>query len=492
MFTNSGMIAGGAGASGGISAYATGGNGGAGGAGVQFTASGATLTNSGTIEGGAGGIAGISEYATSGSEGAGGAGIVGANLTVINSGEIIGGLSGDGSTLADAIDFTGGVNSLMLLAGFMITGDVVAYSAADALVLGGSTNGTFDVSQIGATAQYEGFGVFEKTGSSTWTLTDSTTAVTPWAINGGTLAVSTDNNLGDPSGGLSFAGGTLQFLSGFITSRAITLNTGGGTFDTDGNNATLAGLIGGTGGLTKTGAGMLTLSDTNSYSGGTSLDGGTLDLAALGAAGTNMITFAAGIGILKIEAAALSAHTFGNTIHSLGVGDVIDLTALAFATGATAIFNAGTHTLSVTSNGVIDTLTLTNPEFTTFVAISDGTGGTEVELITQAGQTYIAGTPGHALTSGNGSVLLDGSLLQNQTITAGNGNDAALAGSNDTVTLGNGNDVVVAGSSNTITLGNGADTVTAGANSIITLGNGNDNVTADQTVRSSWVTAMTP
>jgi VCBS repeat-containing protein len=113
---------------------------------------------------------------------------------------------------------------------------------------------------------------------------------------------------------------------------------------------------------------------------------------------------------------------------------------------------------------------------------TDGDGGSATSsltiTITQAGQTYIAGTPGQALTSGNGSVFLDGSLLQNQTITAGNGNDAVIAGSNDTITLGNGNDVVDAGDSNTIKLGNGTDTVTAGVNSTLTLGNGADTVTA--------------
>ena len=75
------------------------------------------------------------------------------------------------------------------------------------------------------------------------------------AINGGTLAVAADANLGAAAGGLAFGGGTLQFLSGFTTNRAVTLSAGGGTFDTNGNNATLAGAIGGTGGLTKLGAG---------------------------------------------------------------------------------------------------------------------------------------------------------------------------------------------------------------------------------------------
>src|SRR5215470_1030630 len=79
-------------------------------------------------------------------------------------------------------------------------------------------------------------------------------------VNGGTLAVSADNNLGDNSGSLAFGGGALQFLSGFISNRAVTLNSGGGTFDTNGNNATLGGTIGGAGSLTKIGTGTLTVS----------------------------------------------------------------------------------------------------------------------------------------------------------------------------------------------------------------------------------------
>ena len=91
--------------------------------------------------------------------------------------------------------------------------------------------------------------------------------------------------------------------------------------------------------------------------------------------------------------------------------------------------------------------------------------------------SFIVGTPGQPLKSGNGSVFLDGSLLQNQSITAGNGMDAVIAGSNDTISLGNGSDNVAAGSGCTIKLGNGSDTVTAGANSTVTLGNGPDTVT---------------
>jgi fibronectin-binding autotransporter adhesin len=107
-----------------------------------------------------------------------------------------------------------------------------------------------------------------KVGLGTLTLSGTNTHSGGTTINGGVLAISADTNLGAAAGGLAFGGGTLRFLSSFITNRAITLNAGGGTFDTNaGTGSTLGGTIGGIGGLTKTGAGALTLLGTNNYTG---------------------------------------------------------------------------------------------------------------------------------------------------------------------------------------------------------------------------------
>jgi uncharacterized protein with beta-barrel porin domain len=203
-YTNAITISGGMGGAGGSGQGATsaGGNGGAGGIGVLFTNAG-TLSNSGSINGGSGGAGGTG-LGANGSAGAGGAGVVGAGLTVINSGSITGGLSGNGVTRANAITFTGGTNTLELRPGSSITGNVVAFSTADTLALGGSGSATFDVSQIGSSAQYQGFGVFQKTGSSIWTLTGTNTAALSWAINAGTLIV-----------------------NGSIANSAVTVNSGG-------------------------------------------------------------------------------------------------------------------------------------------------------------------------------------------------------------------------------------------------------------------------
>ncbi|ESZ68131.1 autotransporter [Mesorhizobium sp. L103C119B0] len=224
-----------------------------------------------TIIGGGGGQAGTA--------GDGGSGIKGANIAVINAGTITGGAvgAGGGTPIAGkAIQFTGGVNSMEIQAGSNITGNVVAFSNADSFKLGGDANASFDVSQIGAGAKYDGFGLYEKTGSSTWTLTGTTTAITPWTLSGGILQISSDGNLGAPSGGLTFNGGTLQTTADITSDRSVAL-TGNGTFLTDPSTTlTLSNVVSGAGGLTKAGGGTLVLTGINTYAGGPTITAGTL------------------------------------------------------------------------------------------------------------------------------------------------------------------------------------------------------------------------
>jgi autotransporter-associated beta strand protein len=199
---------------------------------------------------------------------------------------------------------------------------------------------------------------------------------------------------------ITAAGGSVDFSfdTGHLNNHKISVGSiaGAGTYKlgrdqlTVGSNnhsTTVSGAIidgGNNGGihasLVKTGMGTLKLSHHNTYTGGTILKAGALDLAAVHAAGTKAISFSANKQVLKIENAALSHHALTNAIKTFGSSDVIDLTGLHFVHGATAIFNPHNHLLTVKSGQAVDHLTLFSPQTHIFKAVSDGHGGTKVVL----------------------------------------------------------------------------------------------------------------
>jgi len=178
---------------------------------------------------------------------------------------------------------------------------------------------------------------------------------------------------------------------------------GGGTYQLGRNHLTVGsngfsrtvsgavedgGYSGGSGGsLIKVGKGTLKLSHAhNTYSGGTRLKDGGLDIAAVDAAGAGAISFA-GTATLKIEKAAFTGHVFANPIDafgkydlSFGAHDVIDLAGFAFHKSASATWHAASRHLTVKSGSGTDTFTLHSPAGTHFDVAGDGHGGTKVTL----------------------------------------------------------------------------------------------------------------
>ncbi|WP_148043732.1 beta strand repeat-containing protein [Paracoccus methylarcula] len=250
---------------------------GSGGAGLRLSGGG-NVINAGTIQGGDGGkhSRGGGFSGPTGGTGSGGAagfvsdvpirseggvGIIGADMTIINSGLIAGG-TGYFYEQANAITFTGGTNRLELRDGYSFTGNVVASGMSNTLALGGDTSPAepFDLSKVvdtgtaDATDEFIGFEQFEKTGTSTWALTG--TGNQDWTIEAGMLVGNTD----------SF-GGDLTFASG-VGARGVTFEqTDAGTY---------AGKISGAGDLNKLDAGTLTLTGVNDVDGNVSVNGGTL------------------------------------------------------------------------------------------------------------------------------------------------------------------------------------------------------------------------
>jgi len=114
----------------------------------------------------------------------------------------------------------------------------------------------------------------------TLVLTAANTYSGDTTINGGVLSVSSDANLGAASNALALDGGTLQITGTTFnsTARTLTLGSAGGGFSIAdaGNTFTVAQSLGGSGGLSKLGAGTLVLTGNNTYSGGTTVSAGTL------------------------------------------------------------------------------------------------------------------------------------------------------------------------------------------------------------------------
>ncbi|RWC99206.1 MAG: autotransporter outer membrane beta-barrel domain-containing protein [Mesorhizobium sp.] len=334
---NMGLVQGGTGASG------------SGGAGVDFGGPGAatTLTNHGTIRGGpaASGSGGIGVYVRNGAgqiintgtiEGGGpGGGAIAANgaavsIDIVNSGTIRAGAGADAIGWLPSVMPTTGVIRLELQDGSQIFGNVVANATAttDRLRLSGTGFSILDGS-IGSAGQYRNFDIFEKTGSGTWALTADNTATTNWDIQQGTLQLGNGGTSGSIIGDVVNAG-TLAF------NRSDVLTYGG--------------VISGTGTVSQIGSGTTILTGANNYSGGTTVNAGTLQVAADGNLGAASGNLSFGGGTLHTTASFSTARAVqlnGNGGFDTAAGTQLDVTGKV--TGAGTLIKNGTGTLNVTS-----------------------------------------------------------------------------------------------------------------------------------------------
>lgn len=185
-------------------------------------------------------------------------------------------------------------------------------------------------------------------------------------------------------------------LNGNITNSASDL-----TFTGSGNIQVLGSIGGGTGGLVKSGAGTLTLANANTYSGGTSVNAGTLlvtDANALGTTGTVAIATASTLS-LNIGTATLANS---DTLTMAGTASLINASTSGTTTFNNAIVQsaAGTKVISTTNAGAVFLLTggITN---TTALLSFTGAGDTTVNGV-------IGGDVGGLTKSGTGTLTLAG------------------------------------------------------------------------------------
>ena len=211
-----------------------------------------------------------------------------------------------------------------------------------------------------------GGGGLIKYGNGTLTLTGPNTYSGGTTIAGGALNISADAALGNASGPAVFAGnGTLQFGSAMAPDRAFTLNVGcNGTIDTQSYSVVLGGQISGSGGLTKIGYGMLSLSATSNYSGGTTLSQGTLAVTGALTGGGNIQVDA---GTTLIAASLVQGSVTGQAGASIvATGNL----TLGDSTSFTGFNHAGTLTVGA------NTVTLNSRGFANLGSLTTIGGGT--------------------------------------------------------------------------------------------------------------------
>ncbi|HVE44129.1 MAG TPA: autotransporter-associated beta strand repeat-containing protein, partial [Gammaproteobacteria bacterium] len=417
-----------------------------------------------------------------------GATILNAGILSINADARLG--TAPGSATPGQLTFNGG--TLQTTASFTLNAN-----RGTALSAGGGTFSTDPATTLIYNGIIAGAGTLTKAGTGTLTLGVATNTYSGATnINAGTLSIDADARLGTAPGTptpgqLTFNGGTLLTTAPFIlnANRGITLNAGGGTLSTN-LALTYNGIIAGTGALTKTASGTLTLGGVNTYSGATTINTGTLAIAADSGLGTapgsptvGQLTFNG--GILQTTATFTLDSNRGITL-SAGGGTFLTDPATTLTYGGViastgALTKAATGTLILSGSNTYSGTTTINGgggviELQTNGTLGNGVGGVTVNSgtalnlnltgATIANAIAISGTGisnGGALRNITGSNQLTGSI----TITGGAARINSDAG---TLTLaptvsgivGPGAALTVGGSGNTTINTNGINTSTGG------------------------------
>ncbi len=370
--------------------------------------------------------------------------------------------SGNSSTTRN-IDWQGTTGGLSLDSSgagsvqFLGSGNLRSANGIATLTVTGTSTGANKLSQTVNDGPTSGATSVSKTAAGTWTLAGANghsggTTLTAGLLNlgnasalgSGTFTISGNGSFDNTTAGLitvanpfTLSGGSPTYIgsSDMTINGAVTISGANRTITVNAGNLTLGGIIGESGSrsLTKQGNGKLTLasSSANTYTGGTAISGGTLQLsggATLGASGTSLNAGAATLD-LGGTSQTLGAVTFS------GAGIVQNGTLAGSSFGGAVA--SGTATIAANLAGGSATVSITGAGSLLLIGTNSYGGGTAFNGIgtvivtndaglgnSTAGVTFNA--PGTLSTTNNGSaannpVTISSSrtITVSSTITAG-------------------------------------------------------------------------
>ncbi|HIE8019941.1 TPA: autotransporter-associated beta strand repeat-containing protein [Salmonella enterica] len=358
-------------------------------------------------------------------------------LELNTGGDFTNNISGSGQVVKSGDDALTLSGSNTYTGGTLISGGTLVASNVEALGTGDVTdNATLALNAGGDfTNNIGGTGRVEKSGDKTLTLSGSNTYTGGTLISSGTLVANDVNALG----------------TGDVTDNAtLALNTGG-----DFDNA-----ISGSGKVEKSGDETLTLSGSNTYTGGTTINDGTLIATSVDALGSGDVT----------DNAVLELNTGGDFTNNIsGSGQVVKSGDETLTLSGTNSYTDGTlisgGTLVATNLEALGTGDVTNN-----ATLELNTGGDFTNNISGSGQVVKSGDETLTLSGANsytgGTTISGGTLVASNVEALGTGdvtNNATLelntGGTFDNAISGSGQ--VVKSGDETLTL-SGANTYTGG------------------------------
>ena len=363
-----------------------------------------------------------------------------------------------------------GGNAGTLGSGLVVDNAALAFNRSDVLKVSNNITGTGWVIQ---------------SGSGTLVLAGSNSYSGGTMINHGTLQVGNASALGNASSALTINGGELDLYGQSVTvgslngsaGAVITSGTAGSVTLTvnQGTDATYAGVIqdgSGTVALSKLGAGTLTLTGSNSYSGATIVDGGVLTITQylkspnllVGNSGTSALNINGGT-VTDVEGTiGLGNDANGTVTLTSGTWTNTDNVYVGYSNTGTLNINGGTVTsgfgyiaLSGSTSGIVN--------------VTSGTWANSGDLLVGKSGTGTLNISGGTVTNSDGFIGRDEGSRGTATITSGTwANSGGLyVGNYGTGTL----NLIGSG---VVTVGSGAGTLTlaslAGSTGTLNLGTG--------------------